>query len=334
MENSHELQMQLFHKIREMLPPASSLSDEVAEVLNISNDSAYRRIRGEKPLVIDEIFALCQRFNLSIDEIFKTKTKGDSFLCRIIETKDISFEDYLKTMYNNLLQIQMLRNPEIIYSAKDIPIFHHFLFPKLAAFKIFFWSKTVWQLPEFKDKKFSFNEVSDSTMEIGRKVLNLYSKLPSVEIWNEETASSAMRQIEYYLTCGIIENKKDALQLCDDFSALFDHLKQEAELGSKFLPGCEPVYTNNFKLYHNEVILGDNSISVTSDTIKMTFITFNVLNLMVSSEPGFCNKVESYLRTMMKKSSLISEDSEKERNRFFNLIQIRLSSTRDRIVNF
>ncbi len=44
----------LFQRIKELLPPHTTLVDSVAETLHISSDSAYRRIRGETPVVLDE----------------------------------------------------------------------------------------------------------------------------------------------------------------------------------------------------------------------------------------------------------------------------------------
>ena len=333
MDNLKELQLNFFQKIKETLPPNASLVNEVADILNINSDSAYRRIRGEKSLDLDEIFNLSNKFNLSIDELFNTKTQGDSLLCRVIDANEISFEEYLKHLHDNLSKIHILNNPSIIYFAKDIPIFHHFLFPSLAAFKIFFWSKTLIQLPEFKDHKFKLDEIDKSTLEMGKRVLNLYQKIPSVEIWNEETINSAMRQIEYYFTVGVIQNRADAIKLCDDFNSLLDHLNNQAEQGCKFLPGIQPCFTDNFKLYQNEVILGDNSICVTSESLKTVFLTFNVLSMMVSSEKDFCEKIENYLNTMMKKSTLISRDSEKERTRFFNIMHQKVNTTKDRIMH-
>jgi hypothetical protein len=333
MANSDDLQLQLFQRIKNILPQGHSMADEIADVLNITLDSAYRRIRGEKPLVLDEIFNLCKKYNISIDDIFNIKTKGESFLCKIIDFNSITFEEYLKTLYTNLVYIQSLRNSEITYFAKDIPIFHHFHFQELAAFKLFFWFKSVKQLPEFIDKKFDFNQISDSILEIGKNNLALYSKIPSNEIWNEETVNSAIRQIEYYYTGGIISKKDDALLLLHKFNELFHHLEDQAERGSKFLIGTEPLFPNNYKFYCNEVILGDNSLYIKSDSRNITYASFNVLSLMVSDEELFCSKVETYLKNMMKKSILISEVSEKERKRFFNLISDKIRSAEERIKN-
>jgi len=43
----------LFQRIKELLPPHAPLVDSVANILHVSSDSAYRRIRGETPLVLD-----------------------------------------------------------------------------------------------------------------------------------------------------------------------------------------------------------------------------------------------------------------------------------------
>jgi hypothetical protein len=331
MENTGQMQLNLFQKIREVIPPNASLVDEISEILNITNDSAYRRIRGDKALIMEELFILSTKYNVSLDDIFATQSNGDSFLCRIIEAKDISFEGYLKNLYDNLLHIQSLKNPEIIYFAKDIPIFHHFHFPSLAIFKIFFWSKTVMHLPEYKDKKFDPDNFDQATLDMGKKVLSLYSRIPSAEIWNEETINSFLRQVEYYYTSGLIGHKSIVTGLCDDLKALIDHISTQAEQGAKSLPGASPLIPCNYKVYHNEVILGDNSICVTSDNLMMTFLALNVLDLMVTTERVFCEKVADYLKTMMKKSSLISNDSEKERTRFFNMMHHKIDATKERL---
>ena len=61
------VQTEIFNYLKTSLPAHLSLVDVVAEVLDLSNDSAYRRIRGEKPVTIDELAKLAHRFEFSID---------------------------------------------------------------------------------------------------------------------------------------------------------------------------------------------------------------------------------------------------------------------------
>jgi hypothetical protein len=69
-----EFQEQLFAQIRENLPEHYSLVDSVSEILSVSTDAAYRRIRGAKALDMDEIVVLCSHFNLSFDRLFYIDT--------------------------------------------------------------------------------------------------------------------------------------------------------------------------------------------------------------------------------------------------------------------
>ena len=41
MDNTGQLQLKLFQKIREVFPPDKSLVDEISDLLNITTDSAY-----------------------------------------------------------------------------------------------------------------------------------------------------------------------------------------------------------------------------------------------------------------------------------------------------
>ena len=49
------IQQLFFQKIKENMPAHLSFVDDIAEVLEISNDSVYRRIRFEKPISMEEV---------------------------------------------------------------------------------------------------------------------------------------------------------------------------------------------------------------------------------------------------------------------------------------
>ena len=52
--------------------------DEVADILCISNDSAYRRIRREKPISLEEIQKLSLHYKISLDQFMHLQS--DSFI--------------------------------------------------------------------------------------------------------------------------------------------------------------------------------------------------------------------------------------------------------------
>ena len=69
-ENS--IQIKLFDQLSKIIPSSISLVDVLADVLNISIDSAYRRLRCETFLNINEIVLLCSTYNISFDSLYES----------------------------------------------------------------------------------------------------------------------------------------------------------------------------------------------------------------------------------------------------------------------
>ena len=157
-------------------------------------------------------------------------------------------------------------------------------------------------------------------------------KIPTIEIWNEDTFNITMRQIEYYRVSGYFAKEDDVFNLCDKLEKWIEHIRKQAEKGFKYIYG-EPAegFENTFTMYENEVVLNDNSIMVTRDDQKVVYLTFNTLNLLITQNPAICANIEDYLNKLIRKSNLISVSGSKERNRFFNKLQQTVSAFKKRI---
>lgn len=65
--DTETLQQKLFAEIKRKAVNTSSVVDEIAGLLQISTGSAYRRLRGEKVISIDELYKLCTYYKISLD---------------------------------------------------------------------------------------------------------------------------------------------------------------------------------------------------------------------------------------------------------------------------
>jgi hypothetical protein len=331
MKTEPSTQESLFNAIRFSLPSNISLVHDIAELLGISYDSAYRRIRGEKELSLDELKKLSQHFKISIDTLFNLKSNNIVFNSLFLSDQGISFNEWLNVTLSEVKKIHSFKEKEFIYSAKDIPIFHYFDFPEIFAFKVHFWHKALIPSHEFKEK-FIKLEVADDLMEMGRQIANTYRKIPVSELWNEETFNSIIRQIEFCHVSGYFSVKDIAFRLCDVLETMIGHLQHQAEVGFMFPYGTIPEgIEGSFKLYFNEVLLGDNTIFVKMDGNPTTYLTYNVINLLITTNPLFCQQIENSLRILMKESTLISSTSAKDRNRFFIQISDKINGLRKRM---
>ncbi len=299
----------------------------VKTIVLYSNTLISKDIRNKKFLirwichVLDEARELCRHFKLSLDQILNVQGGAILFQNVRIDLKNYNYEKYLTDLIKQVNYIGSFIHKEIIYLTKDMPVFHNFYYKPLIAFRYFFWMKSILQHPDFIDKKFELNCVSPEIESLSRELALAYNKVPSAELWNTESINSAILQIEFYKECGYFSRAADIKTVYDALEETFVHLKNQAEHGCKFMP--EENYESkktNFKFFYNRFILGDNTIMVVTDRVKTVFINYDVLNYMTTRDEAFCNPVYTDMQHMMKKATLISQTSEKQRNIFFNIM--------------
>jgi transcriptional regulator with XRE-family HTH domain len=331
MNQSISIQETLFQLIKGSLPQNISFVHSISELLGISYDSVYRRVRGEKELTLEELKKICEAYNISVDDLFNLKSHNISFTYLAIAEDGISLENWLQTLLKEIKKIHQCKQSEIIYSAKDIPVFYFFEFPEIAAFKFFFWQQVMIPSGVSENKKVTL-EVPGNLFETGRQLLSYYIRIPVIEIWSEETISSILRQIEYCFVAGFFDRKEDVFKLCDVLETWLSHVQNQAECGFQFMLGTSPEgVENSYRLFHNEVLINDNTILVSMDGLKVCYNTYNIISQLITTSPVFCEKIEKSLRILMQKSTMISGTCSKERHHFFNVLHEKVKMLRCRI---
>jgi len=323
-----ELQQKLFAFIKRITDEKNiSLPDEMADLLDISTDSAYRRIRGEKTITIDELYTLCNHYKVSMDALMNIAKEGILFQGQYLDKNNFRFEDYLKSVLKNLVFINSHQKKCFYYLCKDLPIFHHYHFREIAAFKRFFWLKTYFAFPGYEQQKFNFSDQPDEIYETGQRMLNAYNLLPSVEIWNLESMNIFFRQIDFYREGNVFQSDADIIILYEAIEKLWNHLEEQAALGYKFNYGDpQKKSTGEFRMYFNEVLLGDNNIFVELDGTYLSYVLHTTINFMLTKDEQFTRNMYNHVQNLMKRSTLISEVSEKERSRFFRIVRDRIEN--------
>ena len=328
--NAAELQQELFQVIKSNIPDHLSTTEEIAKVLDVSVDSVYRRMRGEKTISLDELHLLCSHYKISLDQLMRIETGSFLFQGNLQNEKTFRYEAYLNSILTNVLYFNSFAEKEYYHLGKDVDIYHHFLFRDIAAFKYFFWTKTIFNSPRLGNIQFNFDVYTDEMWETAKKILAGCNQLPTVEIWNVENINVAIRQIEFYRDGRIFETDKDALRLYEAWEKVIDHIEKQAERGYKFIygdPEMKPI--SEYKVYFNEVILGDNSKLVILNGVKVAIILHTTNNYMMTRDLNFTENLYQHLQSIMQRSTLISTVSEKERSKFFRTLRERIARRKD-----
>lgn len=318
--NSIELQVSLFKKIKEKLPSHISFPDVIANYLNISNDSAYRRIRGEKLLTLDEIEVLVKKTNISLDQFFNIKPTSNeiSFIGNLIDREVFDFENYLNGIANQLKYFSTAVDKEMFIFNKDIPIFVYFMFPELATFKCYFWGRYNLNNSRYNSGQFLIEDYIKSFNSVGKTISDLYVQLPTTEIWNVDCINTVIRQIDYYRQSKIFKSNNDIISIYNCLEQMVNHIEKQVECGCKF-NYCQPQITNvKYRFFINDYILGDNTFLIRMDDKKMVFIVNNIISYLGTTSPAFVDYSFQTMDILLKKSTLVSEIGERDRERFFD----------------
>jgi len=325
-----ELQQQLFSYLKGSIPPHLSLIDELGELLDLSADSVYRRIRGEKPITLSELKTICEYYHLSLDQLLQLENDTVAFRAPDLAKKNVPFIDVLRSMLRQLKYFNSFKQRHMLYLCKDMPIWQFYLFPELAAFKTFVWAKSINNEQAYEGKVFSLAEFPfNDCYEVGREIIQEYNNMPSIELWNEESINSTISQIRFYKDSGGFRSAKDVEFVINSFESTIDHLKLQAEKGVKFLPkDPEILYKQTVQVYVNEIVIGSNTILVELDENRISFIPYNVFNFILTREKRFNESVFDGFNILKSRSTLISGTGEKERNRFFRVLKENINKLR------
>ncbi len=326
-ESTKNIQQLFLERIKETIPAHENLVQSIADILDISIDSAYRRIRGEKLFNINEVAMLCATYKVNFDNNIAINGNQASFNFTNLEHNKDKFKEWLGNILGNLKQISARPENSIIYSADDVPIWHHFHDDLLIRFKIFYWLKTILADVDFRDKKFEPHLISEELVHIAKEISNYYNQTTSTEIWTEDTFNSTLKQVEYFWDSGFFYTQAEAIAVCNAIYAEMEMLQNVCEKSSKLTNGKE-----NFTMYYSEVMVGNNSIIAQIGSTKLSYVSYNTFNMMITSNASFVNEAEEWLKNLIKKSILISGVSEKQRNQFFRKIKAKVDKLKQSIL--
>ncbi len=320
MEN---LQQDLFKKLKASSLNPGGLADELVKILGVSKDSIYRRLKGEKQLSFGELVSVAKAYNLSLDGLLDLWNDDIVFHGDYVDGKHFDMEDYLLSLLSNLNRLEQFESKELNYLSKDLPIFYYLMFPHVAAFKFFVWTKTQMQFEEMRETKFSFDLLSPKLIGLSRQAAESYTRIPSVEVLNADNILNDLRQLEYYKDTHIISEKKDLDLIYQGLDQMIYHMEEQAKMGRKFMPGSQ-VQGASYKLYVNDFYVGDNTLIARAGDTKLVYVNHAAINFVYTATPAFAEYNIEFLNNMIKASSLISEVGERTRARFFNLIHDRI----------
>lgn len=330
-----EKQLEFLNRIKDLIPTNTSIVSELSDLLDISTDSMYRRLRGETSLTFDEVVTLCNHFNISFDSFINFGSGHVTFKYTLMEKGKDSFKKYLISIRNDLKVVRASNQKLLTYACEDIPIFHNISSRKIASFKMLYWMKAILNLPELEHVKYDPSLVSEDLVKLGEEIYNLYCEIPSIEIWTDTTITSTVKQIELFWASGAFNSKEDTIGVIEALRETIKKIQKQAEIGSKVVnDNMNEEFENNYSLYLSELEVTNNCVLVKHGDSKTVYLGHFSFNTMNTTHATYCQETEDWLNNIIRKSTLISKVAEKNRYQFFNGMYSYLDNVIEKINNY
>ena len=332
MENSEkicDIQKRLFEEIQKNFPVQYALVEVVSEVLHIGLDAAYRRIRCDKLLSIEETYTLCKHFKLSFDALTGVKDIH-LFNCTYHPINLSQTNEYLNYIISLTKSVDILKttsDSSMLMTATDIPVFHSITQKELMFFKIYTWFHSVYNYEGALDDFMQEIDMPE-ILSCYQKIISDYEIIPSAEIWTENTIDATLRLIIYYVEICKFADKNLPLQLCQQVLTILYRLEKWAENSGKGKHGIPfQFYLSEIKLENTFILMKHSGL--TNCVVKL--FTTNSLNVM---DQDFCSETEQWLNRLTQRSVLLCGNSEKERIKFFNAQRQKVRVLIDKIEHY
>ncbi|MBI1306472.1 MAG: hypothetical protein GC181_07650 [Bacteroidetes bacterium] len=287
---------------------------ELTDLLEISQDSVYRRLRGESEFTLTEIHKMVNHYDLDIDSVLNDNITSTNFRFNHLYGQDDAFEPYIANLTQLMMQLSNI-NGKLIFVASELPISQSFQNQGLREFKIYYWQKVILNRPSLKGVKF------DNKFELGfnmndyvNNLMESYANIRKMEIWTEETLDDTLRQIKYCRESGLMDNTK-LEEVCRSTIEMLNRLEMELEMQA------EGEDSNRLSFYVSSVELGNKVIMMDFGDFRRAFVKFNTFNTVSTQNEDFCYEIEQMVESVLTKSVEISGRSDIHRHRFFNVLR-------------
>ncbi|MEX1190294.1 MAG: hypothetical protein WED33_13625 [Bacteroidia bacterium] len=328
----------LFHQtkfvqlLKFIVPAQVNLAKDLMDLLEISQDAAYRRLRCETSISLDETVKICLHYSIPLEALNNEVPDVVTFQFNTLNNQPETFQAYLTNLGQHLNSFKKHEFVHIQYAAEDVPVFYHFGFNELAEFKMMYWMKSILNVPELETVRFPFKTSSLIGDIDFSSMYQSYSEIPGTEIWTSETIESSLQQIRFYWDAGFFEKASSARMILDQLELMIRRISKQAEIGQKI--DSQGASTGApFQLYLCDLMIGNNSIYITAGNSITSFIGYNTFNSIVTRNEAFNKQHFVWMENLKRKSIQISGMAEKIRNQFFKAQIQKIDALRAEIVD-
>lgn len=310
-----DYQEEFIRQLNNKAPRKADLIDEIADLLFIERDAAYRRLAGKVDFKFGEACIVANKYNLSVDQVIHKSADIfwlPFFMEHPMQARSIeNMYDMIVRRIERVGEVTKGDNSESGNIVNSLPMEFFMLSPLLSRFMFFKWGNFCVATEEFD--RFSEWELPAKFEELPQKMRDVYTFENIYYIWDESIIWNLCRDISNFHRIGVLsagETKELAFELKSMLGMIENAFEHDE---NPVLPGSPPI-----DFYVSPFTLGFVSHYYQSSEACSVMFETNYTFSEVEGCRDSCSKLKHWMDSFLEMSVRLSGTGRNDRAIFFN----------------
>lgn len=304
-----ELNKRIVESVLKHIPKNRKPVIYLVNALNLSRESAYRRIRGDIPFTIEELMTLAIDLEFSIDRIYDQEKQNHAFYDYSRMGKStIDFFLMMLKKYNELHEkINYDKKLEAIMAFNTFPPPLFVGFPNLFKFMYYMWLHQDEEI--YRNTPYSEVVLPSEAIVFQRKMQGSLIQGTNVTlILDINIFQNLIKEIQYFY-CRKLLTDEEMLLLKKETLHLINQYENMAQTGN---------YGNTkVQLYLSSLCVNSNTAYYNNDNNVEPLFWIFTINPVVIRNAGIASMQLKWLNSLKRQSALITQSNEIMQSEFF-----------------
>lgn len=293
-------------------PNRAKLVDFLLDILYISKEALYRRLRGDVPFTFQEICVISNKLGISLDNVVSfSNLRSRPFHLKLTNYTNPQEIDYamVEEFIAVLKDIKDEPGTEYGTATKMIPDVLHLNFKYLTKFYLFKWQNLFEN--EGYTKKFQDVIATDQILSLLREMKKLYASIKRTYIiFDNKIIQNLIEDIKYFADINLI-TPEEQLLLKKDLFQFMDYLENLTFKGVN-------EDGNKISIFISNINFDCGFSYINSQKYKISLLRSFTLYDVSSVDEFTLEEIKKWTLSIIRTSTMISESGERERKFFFN----------------
>jgi len=307
-----EINNQIIYAITSRIPAHQKIVYYLMDLLQISKESAYRRIRGDIPFSIEELLLITQNLKISLDEIFKQHFPNRSCFdlsMRLLSDPIKGLEESLQRNNEFIKKVASAQDSEVIMAFNRLSMIIHIKHDYVFKFLFYRYITQTSMMP--LNYPFLDLVLPPQIKELREEYEYYFDQIKEVTfILDERLIIRFIQKIQYYYNRNLI-TKEEASLIQKDLKDIIDTTYIITQTGKNKIGSKNNIYLSFFDI-------SSTSSYIRFDNEELIRIWINTIIPVNMNGRDIIDIQKKWFASIKKQSTLITQSGEEKQAEFLN----------------